>query len=61
VRVQLSSSGTDSGRAIPCSDQEPGVDRIRVALADEFYLRVSAENDANGAVFRWRLQRSRGF
>lgn len=61
VRVQLSSTGADSGRAVPCREQEPGVDQVRVALADEFYMRLSAENDTGGAVFRWRLDRTRGF
>ena len=59
VRVQLSSSGTDSGRAVRCAEA-PAVDRIRVAVADDFFIRVSAENDDGGAVFRWRLERSRG-
>jgi hypothetical protein len=31
-----------------------------VAVADEFFMRVSAENDEGGAVFRWRLERTRG-
>src|SRR4029450_12159771 len=61
VRVQLSSTGADSGRAVPCREQEPGVNQGRVPLADEFYMRLSAENDAGGAVFRWRLDRARGF
>ncbi|HET6532409.1 MAG TPA: DUF6023 family protein [Actinoplanes sp.] len=61
VRVRLSSAGEDSGRAVPCRPEAPEVDRLRVALANEISLRLSAENDAGGAVFRWRLERSRGF
>jgi hypothetical protein len=59
VRVRLSSTGNDSGRAVQCDDA-PVVDRLRVAVADEFFMRVSAENDEGGAVFRWRLERTRG-
>lgn len=59
VRVQLSSTGNDSGRAVQCGEA-PEVDRLRVAVADEFFMRVSAENDEGGAVFRWRLERDRG-
>jgi hypothetical protein len=59
VRVQLSSTGNDSGRAVQCGDA-PEIDRLRVAVADEFFMRVSAENDEGGAVFRWRLERTRG-
>jgi hypothetical protein len=62
VRVRVSSSGSDSGRAVPCEAESPTVDRIvGLALTDQFYLRLSAENDSGGAVFRWRLERSRGF
>jgi hypothetical protein len=60
IRVQLSASGNDSGRAVSCSD-DPDADRVRVALADEFYIRVSVEDDDGGAVFRWRLERSRRY
>lgn len=59
VRVRLSSTGNDSGRAVQCGET-PEVDRLRVAVADEFFMRVSAENDEGGAVFRWRLERTRG-
>ena len=59
VRVRLSSTGNDSGRAVQCAEA-PEVDRLRVAVADEFFMRVSAENDEGGAVFRWRLERTRG-
>ena len=61
VRVRLSSSGSnDSGLAVRCSD-EPTPEQLRVALADEFYMSVSGEQDDGGAVFRWRLERTRGF
>ena len=59
VRVRLSSTGNDSGRAVQCGET-PEVDRLRVAVADEFFMRLSAENDEGGAVFRWRLERTRG-
>ena len=60
VRVRLSSSGrNDSGRVVRCSDA-PSPERLRVALADEFFLSVSGEQDDGGAVFRWRLERTRG-
>ncbi len=59
VRVRLSSTGNDSGRAVQCGEA-PTVDRLRVAVAEEFFMRVSAENAEGGAVFRWRLERTRG-
>jgi hypothetical protein len=61
VRVRLSSSGSnDSGRAVRCSE-EPTPEQLRVALADEFHLSVSGERQDGHAVFRWRLERTRGF
>jgi hypothetical protein len=60
VRVRVSTGNNDSGRAVPCSDA-PSPETIRVALADQFYLQVSAEEDDGGAVFRWRLQRTRRY
>lgn len=61
VRVKVSSSGTDSGRAVPCSDA-PDVDRVQVSLAEEFFISLAAEgDDGGGAVFRWRLDRARRF
>jgi hypothetical protein len=60
VRVRVSNNRRDSGRAIVCSE-DPKVSRIEVALADEFYLQVSAEDDHAGAVFRWRLERNLGY
>ena len=60
VRVQLG-TGTDSGRVVPCGEQDPGVARLGVALADELRMRLSTENESAGVVFRWRLERSPGF
>ena len=61
VRVRLSSpGGNDSGRAVRCSDN-PLPERLRFSLADEFYMSVSGEQEAGGAVFRWRLERVGGF
>lgn len=60
VRVRLG-TGPESGRAVPCRETVPSVDRVRVALVGELTMRLSAENDTGGAVFRWRLERSRGF
>lgn len=62
VRVRLSSTGTDSGRAVQCAPDAPQPDRIQVGLADQFFMEVTAEGGgAGGAVFRWRLERNRGF
>jgi hypothetical protein len=61
VRVRLSTIGPDSGRAVPCAAEDPDVERIQVALVDELYLRLSAEDAERGVVFRWRLDRARGF
>lgn len=59
VRVRLSSVGNDTGRAVPCTD-EPSPAGLTVGLADEFFMLVSAESaDRGGAVFRWRLERTR--
>ena len=60
VRVRVSNSRSDSGRAVLCAEQ-PSPEKIDVALADEFYIQISAENDQGGAVFRWRLERNRGY
>ena len=59
VRVRLSSSGTDSGRAVPCAEA-PGSVTLTVALSEDFYLRASAETGGAAAVFRWRLEHARG-
>jgi hypothetical protein len=61
VRVRLSPDGSESGRAVPCDAENPEVARVQVALVEELYLRLSAENAERGAVFRWRLDRNRGF
>jgi hypothetical protein len=61
VRVRLSTGGNDSGRAVSCTDA-PTPQRLTVALADEFFMMMSSEPDGRGsAVFRWRLERDRGF
>jgi hypothetical protein len=60
VRVRLSSSGGDSGRAVPCAEAPASV-TLTVGLAEDFYLQASAETDGSTAVFRWRLDRARGF
>ncbi|GLY97017.1 DUF6023 family protein [Actinoplanes sp. NBRC 103695] len=60
VRVRVSNNRRDSGRAILCSEN-PVVGRLAVALADEFYIQVSGEEDHGGAVFRWRLERNLGY
>lgn len=61
VRVRLSSpGGADSGQAVPCSE-DPVPERLRFSLADEFAMSVAGEETADGAVFRWRLERSRGY
>ena len=60
VRVRVSTNRRDSGRAVPCADR-PSPQRLDVALAEEFYIQVAAENDQGGAVFRWRLERNRGY
>jgi hypothetical protein len=60
VRVRLSSSGDDSGRGLPCTD-DPSTVTLTVALATDFFMTVSGETGGPAAVFRWRLDRSRGF
>ncbi|MEV6629961.1 DUF6023 family protein [Actinoplanes sp. NPDC051470] len=60
VRVRVSTNRRDSGRAVPCSDI-PRIGRLDVALADEFYIQVSGEDEQGGAVFRWRLERNLGY
>ncbi|GAB1643455.1 DUF6023 family protein [Krasilnikovia sp. MM14-A1259] len=59
VRVRLSSTGNDSGRAVPCADRPDPVE-LTVGVAHEFFLSMTAETDGS-AVFRWRLTRSGGF
>ncbi|RZU50596.1 hypothetical protein EV385_2371 [Krasilnikovia cinnamomea] len=53
VRVRLSTSGNDTGRAVPCADRPDPV-TLSVALAHEFFMLMTAETDSS-AVFRWRL------
>ena len=60
IRVRLSTSGDDSGRGVPCA-QAPQPVSLDVGLTDDFFMEVSAETDGGIAVFRWRLDRSRGF
>ena len=61
VRVWMSTRGPDSGRAVPCSSEVLTVDRIKVALVDELFLRMAVESDVGGVVFRWRLERAGSF
>jgi len=58
VRVRLSMVGADSGRAVPCAAREPQPVELTVAVADDFFMAVSAET-RGPAVFRWRVTRSR--
>jgi hypothetical protein len=60
VRVRLSTGGTDSGRAVVCS-ASPRTVVLAVSLADHFFMAIDAETDQDVAVFRWRLERTRGF
>lgn len=60
IRVRLSTTGNDSGRAVPCAEAPRQV-KLMVALVAEFFMEASAETDGKIAVFRWRLDRARGF
>jgi hypothetical protein len=60
VRIRLSSTGYDSGRAVPCAESPRPVS-LTVGLADEFSMRVNAETGGGVAVFRWRLDHAPGF
>ncbi|MFG1605784.1 DUF6023 family protein [Actinoplanes sp. NPDC049265] len=60
ARVRVSTNRRDSGRAVPCSDN-PEIGRLDVALADEFYIEITGEDEQSGAVFRWRLERNLGY
>jgi hypothetical protein len=60
VRVRLSDTGVDSGRAVPCDRQDPQSVELTVGLADELFLAVSAETEGP-AVFRWRIIRARSY
>jgi Family of unknown function (DUF6023) len=61
VRVRLSAnSDGDSGRGVPCT-ADPSTVTLTVALASDFFMLVSGETQGGTAVFRWRLDRTRGF
>jgi hypothetical protein len=60
VRVRLSATGEDSGRAVPCSAEEPEPVELTVGLADDLFMAVSAET-RGAAVFRWRVIRTRSY
>ncbi|MFI7542960.1 DUF6023 family protein [Actinoplanes sp. NPDC049599] len=60
VRVRLSDTGLDSGRAVPCDRQDPQPVELTVGLADALFLAMSAETEGP-AVFRWRVVRSRSY
>ena len=60
VRVRLSTTSEDSGRAVPCARERPETVEFTVGLASVFYMVVSAETE-EPAVFRWRLIRSRSY
>ncbi|MEV4704757.1 DUF6023 family protein [Actinoplanes sp. NPDC049316] len=60
VRVRLSTTSEDSGRAVRCARERPETVEFTVALADAFYMVVSAETQ-DTSVFRWRLTRSRSY
>ena len=60
VRVRLSAAGEDSGRAVPCSAENPQPVELMVGLADDLYFSVTAETEGP-AVFRWRVIRSRSY
>jgi uncharacterized protein DUF6023 len=58
IRIRLSETGDDSGRAVQCAENPTAV-TLTVALADTFVMLVSAETAGRPAVFRWRLTLSR--
>jgi hypothetical protein len=60
IRVRLSNTGLDSGRAVPCEREDPQPVELTVGLADDLFLAVSAETDGP-AVFRWRVVRARSY
>jgi hypothetical protein len=61
VRVRLSANGDeDSGRGVPCT-ADPSTVTLTVALASDFFMLVTGETEGGTAVFRWRLDRARGF
>jgi hypothetical protein len=60
VRVRLSSTGQDSGRAVRCDPAEPEPVELTVALASDLFMAVSSET-RGPAIFRWRAVRTRSF
>lgn len=60
VRVRLSATGEDSGRAVPCARADPQPVELTVGLADDLFMAVSAETQGP-AVFRWRVTRTRSY
>ena len=60
VRVRLSATSEDSGRAVPCAAREPQPVELTVGLANDLFLAVSAETRGT-AVFRWRVTRTRTY
>ena len=60
IRVRLSDTGLDSGRAVPCQQRDPQPVELTVGLADELFMAMSAETDGP-AVFRWRVVRARSY
>ncbi|WP_067509107.1 DUF6023 family protein [Actinoplanes sp. TFC3] len=53
VRVRLSTTTVDSGKAVRCAAQ-PLTVTLDVALASQLFLAVTSE-DGESVVFRWRL------
>jgi len=60
VRVRMSATGVDSGRAVPCAPEDPEPVELAVGLADDFFIAVSAETEGP-VVFRWRITRARSY
>ena len=60
VRVRLSSTGQDSGRAVPCDPADPEPVELTVGLASDLFMAMSSET-RGPAVFRWRAVRTRSF
>ncbi len=59
IRVRLSTTTVDSGRAVRCA-AEPGTVELEVGLASMFFLSVAAESESE-SVFRWRITRANSF
>ena len=60
VRVKLSETGEDTGKAVHCSAGAPEPVELALGLAEELYLSLSAET-SGPAVFRWRATRIRTY